>query len=33
VAEQFGLMPYWKASHTKPDVCLTNKAPSFCRSI
>ncbi|HET7575104.1 MAG TPA: TIR domain-containing protein [Sphingomicrobium sp.] len=33
VAKQLGLMAYWKNSHTKPDVCLTQGAPPFCRSI
>jgi hypothetical protein len=33
VAKQLGLMAYWKNSHTKPDVCLTQDAPPFCRSI
>ncbi|MGH6910112.1 MAG: hypothetical protein ACREEG_07990, partial [Phenylobacterium sp.] len=33
VAEQLGLMTYWKTSRTKPDVCLTNSAPPFCRMI
>jgi tetratricopeptide (TPR) repeat protein len=33
VAKQLGLLTYWKASHTKPDVCLTASQPPFCRSI
>jgi tetratricopeptide (TPR) repeat protein len=33
VAEQLGLMAYWRSSHIKPDVCLAKDAPSFCRSI
>jgi len=33
VAEQLGLMTYWRRSHTKPDVCLTQSAPPFCRMI
>jgi tetratricopeptide (TPR) repeat protein/TolB-like protein len=33
VAEQLGLMSYWKGSHTKPDVCLAKGAPAFCRLI
>jgi len=33
VAAQFGLMNYWKTSHTKPDVCNEKDAPPFCRMI
>jgi hypothetical protein len=33
VANKLGLIAYWKSSHTKPDVCLTNNAPPFCRSV
>jgi tetratricopeptide (TPR) repeat protein len=33
VANRLGLMRYWRASHTKPDVCRTKAAPTFCRSI
>jgi tetratricopeptide (TPR) repeat protein len=33
VAKQLGLLNYWKASHTRPDVCGTNDAPPFCRMI
>jgi tetratricopeptide (TPR) repeat protein len=33
VAKQLGLLTYWKTSHTKPDVCLTESAPPFCRLI
>ena len=33
VAEQIGLMTYWRTSHTKPDICLTASAPPFCRMI
>jgi TolB-like protein len=33
VAQQLGLMTYWKTSHTRPDVCLTKSEPAFCRSI
>ena len=32
-AKQLGLMAYWKASQTKPDVCLTKGEPPFCRLI
>jgi len=33
VVKQLGLMRYWKATHTKPDVCQSNNAPAFCRMI
>jgi tetratricopeptide (TPR) repeat protein len=33
VAKRLGLLNYWKTSHTRPDVCRTNSAPPFCRSI
>ncbi len=33
VAEQLGLMKYWKATQTKPDVCDEKAAPPFCRMI
>ncbi len=33
VAEQAGLMKYWKATHTKPDVCSDKNPPSFCSMI
>ncbi len=33
VAEQLGLMTYWRTSHTKPDICLIKSAPPFCRMI
>jgi tetratricopeptide (TPR) repeat protein len=33
VAQQLGLMTYWKASHTKPDVCRSKDPPPFCRMI
>ncbi len=32
-AQRLGLMPYWKASHTKPDVCSAKDPPPFCRMI
>ncbi|MEJ0085305.1 MAG: TIR domain-containing protein [Pseudomonadota bacterium] len=33
VAEQLGLLKYWKTTHTRPDVC-NEKAPApFCRMI
>jgi len=33
VAERLGLMQYWRASHTKPDICSSKPAPPFCRMI
>jgi DNA-binding winged helix-turn-helix (wHTH) protein/tetratricopeptide (TPR) repeat protein len=33
VAEQLGLMTYWRTSRTKPDICLTETGPPFCRMI
>jgi DNA-binding winged helix-turn-helix (wHTH) protein len=33
VANQLGLMAYWRTSRTKPDICLTKSAPPFCRMI
>ncbi|MEO6432447.1 MAG: TIR domain-containing protein [Sphingomicrobium sp.] len=31
--QQLGLLQYWKASKTKPDVCQNKNAPAFCRMI
>jgi hypothetical protein len=33
VAKKLGLLDYWKASNTRPDVCRTKNAPPFCRTI
>jgi tetratricopeptide (TPR) repeat protein len=33
LAQQFGLMRFWKTSHTKPDVCSAKDPPPFCRMI
>ena len=33
VAQQMGLMTYWKTTHTRPDVCSAKDAPPFCRMI
>lgn len=33
VAQELGLMTYWKLSRTKPDVCMSEAAPPFCRMI
>jgi tetratricopeptide (TPR) repeat protein len=32
-AERVGLMKYWKASGTRPDVCGEKAAPAFCRML
>jgi len=32
-AERIGLMHYWKATHTKPDVCSDKNPPAFCGMI
>jgi len=33
VADRLGLMRYWKASRTKPDVCSAKDPAPFCRMI
>ena len=33
LAQQLGLITYWKTSGTKPDVCAAKDAPPFCRMI
>lgn len=33
VADQVGLLNYWRTSRTKPDVCATKDEPPFCRMI
>jgi hypothetical protein len=33
VANQLGLMRYWKTTRTRPDVCGQKNAPPFCRMI
>ena len=33
VAEQSGLLKYWKTSRTRPDVCNEKAPPPFCRMI
>jgi tetratricopeptide (TPR) repeat protein len=30
---RLGLIHYWKATHTKPDVCSAKSPPPFCRMI
>lgn len=31
--QRLGLIHYWKATHTKPDVCTRNGPPPFCAMI
>ncbi|VWX48035.1 hypothetical protein [Novosphingobium sp. 9U] len=33
VARQLGLVTYWKASRTKPDVCFEKSKPVFCSMV
>jgi hypothetical protein len=33
LTQKLGMMAYWKASHTKPDVCSAKDPPAFCRMI
>ena len=33
VANELGLMTYWKTTHTRPDVCSDTGPPPFCRMI
>jgi tetratricopeptide (TPR) repeat protein len=33
IAQQLGLIDYWKKSATRPDVCNDPNAPPFCRLI
>jgi tetratricopeptide (TPR) repeat protein len=33
IANQVGLMKYWKTKRAKPDVCTGASAPPFCRMI
>ncbi|WP_293907591.1 winged helix-turn-helix domain-containing protein [Phenylobacterium sp.] len=33
LADQLGLMAYWRTSGTKPDACQTTSKPPFCRMI
>jgi tetratricopeptide (TPR) repeat protein len=33
IANQLGLMTYWKTTHTRPDVCTAKDPPPFCRMI
>ena len=33
VVQRLGLIEYWKASHTRPDVCSAKDPPPFCRMI
>ena len=33
VLQRLGLVKYWRATHTRPDVCSARDAPLFCRMI
>ena len=33
LAQQLGLIRYWKAAHTRPDACNGPATPAFCRMI
>ena len=33
LAQRLGLIRYWRATHTRPDVCGTSGPPPFCRMI
>ena len=33
VADRLGLMRYWRATRTRPDICGRATSPPFCRSI
>ena len=33
VAQRIGLIEYWRATHTRPDACITSGAPAFCKRI
>ena len=33
VADRLGLMRYWRATKTRPDVCAQGAPPQFCLSI
>jgi hypothetical protein len=33
VAERLGLMKYWRATKTRPDVCSGKAPPPFCWMI
>lgn len=33
ILEKFGLIKYWRATATKPDVCSDKAPPPFCRMI
>ena len=33
VVGRIGLIKYWRASHTRPDVCASKDMPPFCRTI
>ena len=31
--QKLGMMSYWRATHTRPDVCSSKAPPAFCRMI
>ncbi|HEY8434134.1 MAG TPA: TIR domain-containing protein [Sphingomicrobium sp.] len=33
LVQRFGLMRYWKTTHTRPDVCNGKNPPAFCSMI
>jgi tetratricopeptide (TPR) repeat protein len=33
ILQKLGMMNYWKATHTRPDVCDAKGPPAFCRLI
>ena len=33
ILQKLGMMNYWKATHTRPDVCGAKGPPAFCRTI
>ena len=33
ILQKLGIMNYWKATHTRPDVCDAKGPPAFCRLI
>jgi len=33
ILQKLGMMNYWKATHSRPDVCAAKGPPAFCRLI
>jgi hypothetical protein len=33
LATELGLLKYWTTTRTRPDVCLEEAAPAFCKTI